>query len=392
MPLPVVTLSARGVDRLRSGHPWIYRSDVTASTAEPGDFVRVQSERKRPLGTAMWSSTSQISLRFLGPEAIEDERAWLDDRLRAALAFRRSLQIDATAFRLVNAEGDRLPGLIVDVYGEGPDRIAVLQTLTQAMDRRLTVITELLVELLAPAGVLARNDPRVRRLEGLPEMVQVVHGQVPDEIAVVEGGLRFQINLREGQKTGSFLDQRENHQAAGRYARGRGLDAFSYHGGFALPMARRCDTVLALDSSAPAVAQIQANARLNGLSNVDAREVNVFDELRELEIARERFDTIVLDPPAFAKNKASVPRAAAGYKEINLRALKLLTPGGVLVTCSCSSNVDEALFEQILVEAAADARAIVTVVERRAQARDHPILLAAPETHYLKCFLLRRLS
>ena len=362
------------------------------STAEPGDLVRVQTERKRPLGTGLWSSTSQISLRFLGPEEIQDERAWLGDRLRAALAFRQSLEIDATAWRLVNAEGDRLPGLIVDVYGTGADRIVVLQTLAQAMDRRLPLIAELLVALLAPAGILARNDPRVRRLEGLPEVVEVVHGHVPDEISVLEGALRYQVNLREGQKTGSFLDQRENHAAAGRYARGRGLDAFSYHGGFALALAQRCDRVLALDSSAPAIAQLRKNAGQNGLTNVEAREVNVFDELRELEIARERFDTIVLDPPAFAKNKASVPRAAAGYKEINLRALKLLTPGGMLVTCSCSSNVDEGLFQQILMEAAADARAAVTVVEKRAQARDHPILLAAPETHYLKCFLLRKLA
>jgi 23S rRNA (cytosine1962-C5)-methyltransferase len=260
------------------------------------------------------------------------------------------------------------------------------------MDRRLPLITELLVELLSPAGVLARNDPRVRRLEGLPEVVELLYGDVPELIDVVEGGLRYRVNLREGQKTGSFLDQRENHATAGQYARGRGLDAFSYHGGFALPLARRCDAVLALDSSAPAVAQIRANAAQNGLTNVEAREVNVFDELRELEIARERFDTIVLDPPAFAKNKASVPRAAAGYKEINLRALKLLTPGGILVTCSCSSNVDETLFEQILMDAAADARAVVTVVEKRTQARDHPMLLAAPETHYLKCFVLRKLG
>jgi len=390
MPLPVVTLSARGVDRLRSGHPWIYRSDVTASAAAPGDLVQVETERKRPLGTGMWSSTSQISLRFLGAETIEDERAWLAGRLRAALGFRQTLAIDATAWRLVNAEGDRLPGLIADVYGEGPGRVVVLQTLAQAMDRRLPLITDLLVELLSPAGVLARNDPRVRRLEGLPEVVEVVHGQVPDEIEIVEGGRRSRVNLREGQKTGSFLDQRENHAAAGRYARGRGLDAFSYHGGFALALAERCETVLALDSSAPAVAQVLANAALNGLTNVEAREINVFDELRELEIARERFDIIVLDPPAFAKNKASIPRAVAGYKEINLRALKLLTPGGTLVTCSCSSNVDEALFEHILTEAAADARAVVTVVEKRSQARDHPILLAAPETHYLKCFVLRK--
>jgi 23S rRNA (cytosine1962-C5)-methyltransferase len=388
---PVVTLSARGADRLRMGHPWIYRSDIRTSTAEAGDLVRIESERGRPIGTGLWSSMSQISLRVLGPDDVPDERAFFVERIRAALAFRETVDIDSTAWRLVNAEGDRLPGLIVDVYGEGAGRVIVIQTLTQGMDRRLDLLTGILVELLAPAGVLARNDPRVRRLEGLEEQIAVTHGDVPDTVEVREGTIRYVVNLREGQKTGLFLDQRENHAAAARYARGRGLDAFAYHGGFALRMATGCDSVLALDSSAPAVAQIALNARHNGLANVEAREANVFDELRELEIARARFETIVLDPPAFAKNKASVERAAAGYKEINLRALKLLAPGGVLVTCSCSSNVDETMFHDILIDAAADARVAVSLVEKRAQARDHPILLAAPETHYLKCFVLRRL-
>ena len=393
MSVPVVTVSARGAERIRLGHPWVYRSDVRKSSAEPGDLVRVESERGRPLGTALWSSASQISLRFLGPDHVPDEREMFRDRLRAAIAFRDTLAIDGTAWRAVNSEADRLPGLIVDVYGEpGAGRIVVLQTLTQGMDRRLPLITDTIVELLSPAGVLARNDPKVRRLEGLAEEVSVVHGDVPDVIDVREGPVHYAVDLRQGQKTGLFLDQRENHDAAVRYSRGRGLDAFTYHGGFALRLATRCETVLAIDSSAPAIAQVQANAKRNGLSNIEAREANVFDELRELEIARERFDTIVLDPPAFAKNKASVPRAAAGYKEINLRALKLLTPGGCLITCSCSSNIDEPLFQDILEQAAADARATVALVEKRSQARDHPILLAAPETHYLKCFVLRKVS
>ena len=374
------------------GHPWVYQSDVRPSSAEPGDLVRVESERGRPLGVGFWSSTSQISLRFLGPDDVRDERSMFRERLEAALAFRRTLGIDGTAWRAVNGEADRLPGLIVDVYGEPPARAIAVQTLTQAMDRRLPLITELLVELLSPMGVIARNDPKVRRLEGLPEHIGVTYGEVPPLVEVREGPVTYAADLHHGQKTGLFLDQRENHDAAARYAHGRGLDAFSYHGGFALRLAARCATVTALDSSAPAVALIQENAKRNGLTNVEAREANVFDELREMEIARERFDTIVLDPPAFAKNKASVERAAAGYKEINLRALKLLSPGGCLVTCSCSYNIDEWMFHEILEQSAADARAIVSVIEKRTQARDHPILLAVPETHYLKCFVLRKLA
>jgi 23S rRNA (cytosine1962-C5)-methyltransferase len=388
----MVIVSPRGVERLRAGHPWIYRSDVRSSDAEPGDVVQVTTDRGRPLGQAFWSSSSQIALRFLGAEALGDDRAWIGARLDAALAFRETLGIDGTAWRAVNAEADRLPGLIVDVYGEGAGRAVVIQTLSQGMDRRRRLIVELLTARLQPAGILARNDPRVRRLEGLPEEVTVDYGEVPAEVEVREGPLTFRVDLRAGQKTGLFLDQRENHDAAARYARGRGLDAFSYHGGFALRLAGRCTEVLALDSSAAAVAQIAQNATRNGVTNVTAREANVFDELRELEIARERFDTIVLDPPAFAKNRASVERAVAGYKEINLRALKLLSPGGCLMTCSCSYNIEPALFHAILEDAAADARAVVSVLETRAQSRDHPILLNVPETHYLKCLVLRKLS
>jgi 23S rRNA (cytosine1962-C5)-methyltransferase len=309
-------------------------------------------------------------------------------RLRAAIAYRATLGIQATAWRVVNAESDGLPGLIVDRYGDW----LVIQTLCQATDRRIALITELLVELIGPRGILARNDPKVRRLEGLGEQVEVVYGDVPDLVEVVEGPIRYHVDLRHGQKTGLFLDQRENHDAAARYARGRALDAFAYHGGFALRMAAAAESVLALDSSAPAIAALTSNASRNGVSNLEAREVNVFDELRELEVSGERFDTIVLDPPAFAKNKASVPGAVAGYKEINLRALKLLQPGGHLLTCSCSYNVDEALFLRIIEDAAADARTTVALVEKRLQARDHPVLIGVPETQYLKCLVLRKVA
>jgi 23S rRNA (cytosine1962-C5)-methyltransferase len=268
----------------------------------------------------------------------------------------------------------------------------VMQALSQGMDRLTATLVPLLVELTGALGVLARNDPKVRQLEGLEQKVEVVHGAVPETIAVREGGVSYDVDPWRGQKTGLFLDQRENRQAAARYAHGALLDCFSYNGGFALALAPRCQTVEALDVSADAVARITANAAANGLANLTAREANVFDELRHLEREGARYDTIVLDPPAFAKNKASVQNALAGYKEINLRALRLLAPGGYLITCSCSYNVDEAMFGQAVFEASADANIPVSVVEKRMQGRDHPILLGVPETYYLKCLILRKLA
>jgi 23S rRNA (cytosine1962-C5)-methyltransferase len=304
------------------------------------------------------------------------------------MAFRTALAIDATAFRVAHSEADLLPSLIVDRYGD----YLVVQALSQATDRLLPDLTRLLVEIAAPAGVLARNDPRVRLLEGLEQRVEVLHGTVPDLVEVREGRVSYEADLYRGQKTGLFLDQRENREAAAGYARGRLLDAFSYNGGFALALAPSCDQVLAIDISETAVERIRGNARRNRLTNVEARAMNVFDELRELERRGEAFDTIVLDPPAFAKNKAALPKALSGYKEINLRALKLLRPGGFLITCSCSYNVSEAAFAEVLASAALDAHADVSVVERRMQGRDHPVLMTVPETYYLKCFILRKLG
>jgi 23S rRNA (cytosine1962-C5)-methyltransferase len=384
--LPIAVISVRGVDRWRGGHPWIYRSDVMSAEAVPGDIVEVRTERGRPLGIAFFSSTSQITLRMLG-EGPRDERALFGERLKAAIAYRDSLAPDGTAYRLVSAEADGLPALIVDRYAD----YLVVQTLCQAVDRRLDLITEVLTGLLQPKGILARNDAKIRRLEDLPEVVEVRVGGVPDVIEVREGEILHQVDVRQGQKTGLFLDQRENHLAAGQYARGRALDAFAYNGGFALQMARKCESVLAVDGSELAVAALADNARRNGLTNVEGRLANVFDELRELEIAKQRFDTIVLDPPAFAKNRATLPKALGGYKEINLRALKLLKPGGILITCSCSYHVDEALFQDMLLHAAIDAHAPIALIEKRLQARDHPVLLGVPETAYLKCFVVRRL-
>jgi len=390
---PVAVVSPRGVERLRAGHPWVYRSDVLSVDAGPGDLVAVHTERGRPLAWALWSSSSQIALRSLGADLEpDDDRRWLGARITAAAAFRDTLGIDGSACRIVNAESDRLPGLIVDRYADEADVYLVVQTLCQGMDRRLAVIADVLTETFHPRGILARNDPKVRRLEGLDETVEVLSGEVPETVDIREGRFRMRTDLRHGQKTGLFLDQRENHQAAARYARGRALDAVTYHGGFALALAGTAETVLALDSSAAAVAAARANVHRNAVSNVELREVNVFDELRELEIARERFDTVVLDPPAFAKNRASLRRGLAGYKEINLRALKLLEPGGILLSCSCSYHVSEALLMDVIAEAARDAGVSVSLVEKRTQGRDHPILLGVPETYYLKCLVLRRLN
>jgi 23S rRNA (cytosine1962-C5)-methyltransferase len=385
---PLVIVNRRGADRLQGGHPWIYRSDVVQSDAAPGDVVRLETERRRPLGWALWSSTSQIALRAIGAEAVVDDRVWLAARLASARAYRESLKLDATAWRLVHGEADGLPALVVDRYGD----YLVVQTLCQGMDRRLALIVELLAEMMQPRGILARNDPKVRRLEGLDEQVAVLHGEVPDRVDVRLGAVRFSVDLQHGQKTGMFLDQRENYETAARYARGRALDAFTYQGGFAMAMAPHASEVIALDASAAAVEHTRAHAKANGFAHVDAREGNVFDELREFEVSGARFDTIVLDPPAFAKNKASVPKAVAGYKEINLRAMRLLAPGGHLITCSCSYNVDEALFLDIVHAAAVDARSTMALVEKRMQSRDHPVLLGVPETYYLKCLVLRKMS
>jgi len=385
-----VVISARGEERLRSGHPWIYRGDVIRVRADAGDVVVVRGTRGRAVGVAFYSSRSEIAIRMLmrgGIDGEPDISEIVRERLATAIAFRRSLDIDATAYRLVHAEADLLPSLIVDRYGE----YLVVQTLSQGVERLSPMIVDALQELLRPRGILARNDPRARLLEGLDRRVELVAGEVPDTVAVRELGIDYAVDLRRGQKTGLFLDQRENRAAAALYAGGRLLDCFSYDGGFALTLARRCRETIAYDISDDAIARVRANAERNGLT-VEARVGNVFDELRGLERRGERFDTIVLDPPAFAKTKAAVAKARAGYKEINLRSLKLLNRGGVLITCSCSYHVSEAMFAEVVYEAAMDAQTSVTVVEKRMQGRDHPVLLGVPETYYLKCLILRKLA
>ena len=385
---PSVTISARGEQRVRLGHPWIYRTDIAAVAAEGGDLVQVLGPRHRVVGYALFSDRSQIAIRMLSHGDQPIDESLVRHRLEAAIRFRESLQLDATAYRLVHGEADLLPSLVVDRYGD----YLVVQALSQGVDRLLPAITAHLMDLLQPAGILARNDPKVRTLEGLPQSVDVLHGTIPDIVAVREGPVEYAVDLRRGQKTGLFLDQRENREAAARYAHGRLLDCFSYNGGFALRLAPQCTDAEAVDISADAVARIRANAERNGLARLQARAANVFDELRRLERAGERYDTIVLDPPAFAKNKASVPNALAGYKEINLRAMRLLPPGGYLITCSCSYNVNEEMFDAVIHEASADSHTPVAIVEKRMQGRDHPVLVGVPETHYLKCFILRRVE
>jgi 23S rRNA (cytosine1962-C5)-methyltransferase len=386
--IPTAIITARGEERVKSGHPWIYRSDVTDVAAGPGDIVEVRNHRQRVVGRAFYSDKSQIALRMIAlGDVVVDESLWRE-RLEMAVRFRESLRIDGTACRLVHGEADLIPSLIVDRYAD----VLVVQTLSQGTDRVLPDFVRMLVDLTGCRGVLARNDPRVRLLEGLEQRVEVVHGEVPERITVREGPVEYEVDPWKGQKTGLFLDQRENHEAAAAYAHGRLLDCFSYNGGFALRLARQVASVEAIDVSADAVARIRENARRNGLSDLVAREANVFDELRRLEKEGARYNTIVLDPPAFAKNKAAVPKALAGYKEINLRALRLLEPGGYLVTCSCSYNVDEATFAGVIYEASVDSHVPVTVVEKRMQGRDHPVLLGVPETYYLKCLVLRRVA
>jgi 23S rRNA (cytosine1962-C5)-methyltransferase len=382
-----VVISRKGEARVLRGHPWVFRTDVVrAPGITPGAVVRVEGPRGRHLGFAFYSTRSEIRIRMIDRGDSLPE-TFLRDRVESAVRWRESVAPGVAACRLVHGEGDRLPSLIVDRYGDH----LVVQTLSQGTEARKDELVRILVDLLQPAGILERNDPKVRALEGLDQRVGLLHGQVPERVEVREGDVRFEADLWRGQKTGLFLDQRENHLMARAYARGRVLDGFSYHGAFALHAARAADEVLAVDASAEAVTQIVRNAERNGLANVTAREANVFDLLRELYDRGERFATVILDPPAFAKSKDAVDKAVRGYKEINLRALKLLEPGGFLITCSCSYHVHEADLEEILAAAAADAAATVTVVEKRRQARDHPVVLGVPETYYLKCFVLRKL-
>lgn len=388
-PKDTAVISAKGATRAREGHLWIYRSDVVARPkVESGSVVRVVDHRSRFVGWAHFGAETEITLRLLSKTEDAIDREFWRRRLLAAADWRRRVVADADAYRLVHSEGDFLPGLIVDRY----DDCFVLQTLTRGMDALKAMWVEMLVEEFQPRLIVERNDAKVRQLEGLPMVNSVLYskdGSTAAEFVITENGIKFHVDLLEGQKTGAFLDQRENRLAAMNYASGRGLDCFSFHGSFALHLASDCDTVTAIDISEPAIERARRNAELNGITNIEFVAANVFDRLRDFDDAGERFDTIVLDPPAFAKNRGALAGALRGYKEINLRALRLLNPGGVLITCSCSYHVGEELFLGMLKEAARDAGRQVQIVEKRTQGRDHPILLTVPETYYLKCVVLR---
>jgi 23S rRNA (cytosine1962-C5)-methyltransferase len=384
-----VKISRRGAKRIRNGHLWVYRSDVReADDAAAGQIVRVADEAGNAVGQAFYSNRSEIALRFLvtGEETID--REWWRARLRQSAARRAQVAQETNAYRLVYSEGDLLPSLIVDVY----DDVLVMQTLSQGTEQLKSTLAELLVEEFTPRTIVERNDARVRELEGLDRRAATLYGEAPEEIEINQHGLRFLVSPLGGQKTGAFLDQRENYLAARRVAHGRALDCFTFNGGFALHVASACESVLGIDISAEAIAAAGRNADRNGASNLEFRAANVFDAMREFEAGGERFDTIILDPPAFAKNRASLASAARGYKEINLRALKLLNPGGVLVTSTCSYHVSEEMFLEIIADAALDAHRRVQLVEKRGQSSDHPVLLGVPETHYLKCAIARVLE
>jgi 23S rRNA (cytosine1962-C5)-methyltransferase len=383
--MAIATVSRRGAKRIRQGHLWVYRSDVVQGAATAGAVVRVVDEAKNFVGQAFYSDRSEIALRFLTTREEAIDRTWWRQRLHACAERREAIARETNAYRLVYSEGDLLPSLIIDVY----DGHYVLQTLSQGADLLQDELVTLLVDEFKPRSIIERNDARVRELEGLELRCGVIYGEVQSEIEILQHGVRFSVAPLTGQKTGAFLDQRENYLAAARFAHGRALDCFTFNGGFALHLAKSCNTVQGIDISTDAILAAQRNAMLNQVTNVSFQTANVFDALRELEAAAQRFDTIVLDPPAFTKSRATIKSGARGYKEINLRALKLLNPGGILVTCTCSYHMSETMFLDLVSTAALDARRRLQILEKRGQSTDHPVLLGVPETAYLKCVIAR---
>ncbi len=381
----VATISPRGAKRLKAGHPWIFRSDVANRPAVDAGIVRVETARQEPLGWALWSPTSEISLRHLewNPSRKPDAE-WWHGKLSDALARRASLAHKTNAYRVVHGEGDGLPSLVVDRYGDH----LVVQVLSAGVDVWTHEIVDALTQLTGARGILARNDPAARGREGLVREVRLLHGEVPRTIEVVEHGVRYLAAPWDGQKTGAFLDQRENRVLIGARSRGEALDCFAYHGSFSLHLARQATHVTALDVSAPALARVQAHAELNGFDNISAVEGDAFDVLRAWHREGRRFDTIVVDPPAFAKTKGALDGAWRGYKDINLQAMRLLAPGGSLFSASCSFHVSRAMFVEMLQEAASDSGRRLALRALTGQPHDHPELLTVPETGYLKGALL----
>ena len=381
-----VRVSRKGADRVTSGHPWIFSSDIAdRDGAQAGHPVKVADLRGRPLGTAHYSSSSQISLRMLSRQVEEIGRDFFLHRLRAAEAHRRAVVRNTDAYRVVHGEADLLPALVVDRYGD----YLVVQTLDQGMDAAKGAIASALDEIFHPKGIVARNDVAVRAKEELPLETTILAGEVPESVTVRMNALTLRADLMHGQKTGIFLDQRDNYRAAARYARGgKALDCFTSTGGFALHLAGKCESVEAADSSGPALVTARANAAANGIGIIDFKEADIFQLLTNYASARRHFSMVVLDPPAFAKSRRNLESATTGYKEINLRALRLLQPGGILVTCSCSHHLGESALLELVAQASLDANRTLRVLERRTQSQDHPILLTVPETLYLKCLIL----
>ena len=387
--LPIATLATRGVERLLHGHPWIFRSDIATAPRVEAGLVDVRGPGGRKLGTALFSPTSEITLRRLeaDPDVVVDA-AWWHRALARAIARRTSLATHTTAYRLVHGEGDGLPSLVVDKYAD----VLVVQLLSAGLETQRAHIIPALQSLVRPSGILARNDPSVRTREGLERTVEVLAGTVPDTIRVTEHGVHYLAALRTGQKTGAFLDQRDNRVLIGSLARGRALDCFSYHGSFALHLARNADHVTAVDVSEAALARATENATLNGFSNITPVVADVFEYLREAKARGDRFDTIVVDPPAFAKNRSSVSHAMRGYADINRLAMQLLTPGGTMFTASCSHHVHVPEFLEILAHAAEESGRDIAMRQLTLQPVDHPVLLTVPETGYLKGAVLEALS
>ena len=382
---PRVTISRRGAQRLKAGHVWVYRSDILSDGGAPaGALVDVSDERRKNLGTALYSSASQIAIRLLSRDRVEDLEALIRQRIRQAITYRQPLVHDTDAYRVVFSEADFLPGLIVDRYND----IVVFQVLTQAMDAELVrrAIVSEVDEQLKPLAMVERVDSKIRDLEQLASRASGLVEGSKDATLISMNGVRFHYHALDGQKTGAFLDQRENYAAAAQYAHGEVLDVFCYQGGFALHLVKSCSKVTGVDSSRPALEAAERNAALNGYE-LEWIEANAFDLLRDYAASGQQYDTIVLDPPAFAKSKRDLETALRGYKELNLRALKMLRPGGVLVSCSCSYHVGPTDFWQVVAEAAQDVHRNLRVVENRSQARDHPVLLNVPETLYLKCLI-----
>jgi 23S rRNA (cytosine1962-C5)-methyltransferase len=383
-------VNKKGARRVRNGHLWIYKSDVQKTEAAGGDVVSVYDEAKNFVGKAFYSDSSEITLRiFTTRDETIDKEFWRGKILEAVQKRQQpktqNPKPKTDAKRLIYSEGDLIPSLIVDDY----NGVFVIQTLAQGTEKLKQTFIEILTEEFSPTAIIERNDVKVRLRENLPMQTKVLFGEVPDEIIIEQDGVKFFIAPTEGQKTGSFLDQRENHFAVRNYAFGRGLDCFTFNGGFAFNLAQVCDEVLAIDISEDAVNLAKRNAELNDIKNVRFQTANVFDALRDMEKTGEKFDCVVLDPPAFVKSRAALKSAVRGYKEINLRALKLLNRDGILVTCSCSFHFSEEIFLQTLEESARDAKRRIHLIEKRMQAADHPILVGMPETYYLKCFILR---